>query len=122
MPALKHDILIEKGATFRLSLLYKDSAGSPVNLTGWNARMKTRLTYDGPEIASLTVDSTTAPGGITMGGTAGTMVITISAANTSAVTEKGRGVYDLEIYDTSSPVQVERIIEGKAILSEEATK
>lgn len=39
MSAGKYDFNIEQGSSFTLSLVYKDSTGSPVNLTGWCARL-----------------------------------------------------------------------------------
>ena len=40
--AAVYDITIEQGATFRLSLVWKDSSNVPVNLTGYTARMQVR--------------------------------------------------------------------------------
>lgn len=39
MPATKYDFNIEQGTSFRLSLVYKDSNGSPIDLTNWCARL-----------------------------------------------------------------------------------
>lgn len=39
MSAGKYDFNIEQGSSFTLSLVYKDSDGNPVNLTGWCARL-----------------------------------------------------------------------------------
>lgn len=39
MPASKHDFNIERGTSYVLTLVYKDSAGNPVDLTGWCARL-----------------------------------------------------------------------------------
>lgn len=39
MPASKHDFNIERGSSYVLTLVYKDTNGSPVDLTGWCARM-----------------------------------------------------------------------------------
>ena len=39
MAASKYDFSIEQGTSFKLSLIYKDSGGTPVNLTGWCARL-----------------------------------------------------------------------------------
>jgi len=40
MAASRYDFAIEQGSTFRLSLIYKDSTKTIVNLTGWCARLK----------------------------------------------------------------------------------
>lgn len=39
MGAAKYDFNIEQGSSFTLSLVYKDSTGTPVDLTGWCARL-----------------------------------------------------------------------------------
>ena len=45
MAATKYDFDIEKGSSFRMSIIYKDSEGNPVDLTNWCARLvwKTNL-------------------------------------------------------------------------------
>ena len=39
MAASKYDFAIEQGTSFKISLVYKDSNGNPVNLTNWCARL-----------------------------------------------------------------------------------
>lgn len=39
MSAIKYDFNIEQGTSFRLSLVYKDSNGNPIDLTNWCARL-----------------------------------------------------------------------------------
>lgn len=39
MSAGKYDFNIEQGTSFTLSLVYKDSTGTPIDLTGWCARL-----------------------------------------------------------------------------------
>lgn len=39
MSASKYDFIIEQGSSFRLSLIYKDDSGNPVDLTNWCARL-----------------------------------------------------------------------------------
>jgi hypothetical protein len=39
MAASKYDFSIEQGSSFKLSLVYKDDSGNPVNLTNWCARL-----------------------------------------------------------------------------------
>lgn len=45
MAATKYDFDIEKGSSFKISIIYKDSESNPVNLTNWCARLtwKTNL-------------------------------------------------------------------------------
>jgi hypothetical protein len=39
MAASKYDFAIEQGSSFKLSIIYKDSAGIPINLTNYCARL-----------------------------------------------------------------------------------
>jgi len=39
MAASKYDFAIEQGTSFKISLIYKDADGNPVNLTNWCARL-----------------------------------------------------------------------------------
>jgi hypothetical protein len=39
MAASKYDFAIEQGSSFKLSIIYKDSAGVPINLTNYCARI-----------------------------------------------------------------------------------
>lgn len=39
MSASKYDFSIEQGTSFKLSLIYKDQNGNPINLTNWCARL-----------------------------------------------------------------------------------
>lgn len=39
MAASKYDFTIEQGSSFKISLIYKDQDGNPINLTDWCARL-----------------------------------------------------------------------------------
>jgi hypothetical protein len=39
MPAAEYDFPIEQGSSFKLALVYKDDSGSPINISGWCARL-----------------------------------------------------------------------------------
>lgn len=39
MAASKYDFAIEQGSSFKISLVYKDPNGDPINLTNWCARL-----------------------------------------------------------------------------------
>jgi len=116
MAAAVYDILIEQGATFRLHILYKDSDGDPINLTGYSARMQVRR-----KVSSTTalLTFTTTNGAITLGGVAGTIDIVGSATVTDDVTGCC-GVYDLELVAPSGIVT--RLIQGNATISPEVTR
>lgn len=116
--AAKADFIIEQGATFTRTLTYKTKATNlPIDLTGWNARMKIKVkSVDVAVILSLTMGS-----GLTIPNpTDGKIYITITSVQTAAF-DFNKAVYDLEIYDTSSPVVVKRLLKGKFTLDREVT-
>lgn len=100
-----HDLCIPAGATFSRVIRYK-ADGSNVNLTGYTARMQIR-----PSAASATttLSLTTENGRIALGGTAGTITLTVSATDTAAITA-GRYVYDLELVSAGGIVT--RLLQG----------
>lgn len=110
------DITINQGETFQLTLTWKDSAGTAIDLTGYSARMQVRETYS----SSSTIVSLTQASGITLGGAAGTIAILISAATTAALTAPFSGVYDLEL--VSGAGIVTRLVQGTATVSPEVTR
>ena len=107
MSAGFHHFVIEQGATFSKVLTLKDSSDSLINLTGYaSAEMDLRSAVDSTsEILTLTTGNSR----IALGGSAGTVTLTISASDTANLSVQD-GVYDLEIVDGSS--NVFRILEG----------
>ncbi|NBX03384.1 MAG: hypothetical protein EBR02_04870 [Alphaproteobacteria bacterium] len=111
-----YDLTIYQGATFSQILTWKDGSGELVNLTGYTARMMARESIDA---ASAFITMTTENGGITLGGAAGTIALSISAANTAAITAQG-GVYDLEL--VSGGGVVTRLLAGNVFINREVTR
>lgn len=114
MAAGIYDITIEQGATFQMNLTWKDSTGSPVNISGYSARMQVRENYE----AEDTLVSLVSPADITLGGALGTIAITIAASATQNL-QLEEGVYDLELVNGAT---VTRLIQGKATISREVTR
>ena len=52
MAASKYDFSIEQGTSFKLSLIYKDADGVPIDLTGWCARLIWQTTTNNTQIFS----------------------------------------------------------------------
>lgn len=111
----KHNFYVYRGATFSEQIEWKDESGTPVNLTGFTARMHMRETL---EAADPFLTLTTENGGITLGGVAGTIELLASATQTTAITATS-GVYDLELV---SGANVTRLLEGLVIISPEVTR
>lgn len=115
MAAGKYNALVERGATFKLTLIL-GSAGVPVNLTGYKARAQMREEYDSPD-AFLTF--TTDDGSIVFDALAGKATLIASAAATSAVPVDG-GVWDFILEAPGG--EVFRLVQGKVSTSLEVTR
>jgi hypothetical protein len=116
MAAAKRNITIEQGATYRYSLIWKDSDGVPVDLSGYIARMQVRKMFTSDDTL---LDLSSANGDIVLGGVLGTIEIEASAADTALITDKV-GVYDVELESSSGVVT--RIIEGSVTIKPEVTR
>lgn len=117
MVAAVHDITIEQGATFQLNLVWKDGAGTPINLTGYTARMQVRRKYTS-ETALLSF--TTENGAITLGGALGTIAVQGLATLTDDLPAPAGCVYDLEVISGGGIVT--RLVQGGAYISPEVTR
>ena len=103
-----------QGSTFRRTLTYTLD-NIPIDLTGYSSRLQVREAYYSTDpVVSLVSGS-----GITMGGSAGTIDILISASTTSGF-PTGVHVYDLEIISPSN--DVDRLIEGTFNVTPEVTR
>lgn len=117
MSAANYDIpAIEQGADFFLDLVYKDDTGTPIDLTGFSARMQVREEYSS---AAPVVNISTGTSGITLGGLSGSIAIHIPAADTAALSFN-TARYDLELEDSTGVVT--RLIQGSVTLSPEVTR
>lgn len=110
-----YDIVAQQGSDYAVTLTYNNSAGSPVNLTGYTARMQVRRVASSPYLyLSLTSSS-----GMTLGGAAGTVSISISASALASI-PAGSYVYDVELVSAGGAV-VKPIV-GSFTLSAEVTR
>lgn len=112
----KNPLVIYQGATFRATWTYESPSGTPIDLTGCTARMQVRAKITDP---MALVSLTTANGGITLGGAAGTIGLYISDAATAAFTWKG-GVWDFELVWPNG--DVDRLAQGTITVSPEVTR
>jgi hypothetical protein len=110
-----HDLCIPAGATFSRVIRYK-ADGSNVNLTGYTARMQIR---PAAASATTTLSLTTENTRIALGGTAGTITLSISATDTAAIAS-GRYVYDLELVSAGGIVT--RLLQGIVTVSANVTR
>lgn len=87
-----YNITCPQGATFDKTFTLTQNS-VPLNLTNYTAALQVRESYT----AASAVISLTNGSGITLGGTAGTIQVVVSAAVTAGVPANSY-VYDLEIY------------------------
>jgi hypothetical protein len=115
-PAGTYNITADQGATFTRQLTWKDSAGSAVNLTGYTARMQLRQSIDasGAAVLSLTTENNR----IVLGGTAGTIDLSVTATTMETVSPYTY-VYDLELITGSV---VTRLVQGTFEVRGEVTR
>lgn len=75
-------VYVDQNTSFDLVVTWKDSTGSPVNLTGYTASFSIAPNYNKTPALTLTTGS-----GITLGGVAGTITIHATATQTNTLGE-----------------------------------
>lgn len=115
MIAGTYNLNIDQGATFERTITVKNPDGSLFDLSGYTARMQIREEIDSPDFQ---VELTTENGGITLGGSDGTIVLYISNAVTATFDDEG--VYDIELIAPSTKVY--RVLKGKVRVDYEVTR
>jgi hypothetical protein len=111
-----YELNINQGSNLSLEIALKNADGTPLNLTGYTARMQLRASYTAPEII---VELTTENGRIVITPLTGVVKLLLDATTTAALIAKTY-VYDLE---TVSLVGfVTRVLQGEAIVSPEVTR
>jgi hypothetical protein len=110
-----YNIVADQGATFTRTFTWNDPSGTPMNLTGYTARMQVRQRY----VSTSPVLSLTSPsGGITLGTTNGQIVVTASATVMAGISA-GDYRYDLELVSGSV---VTRLLMGSFTVKAEVTR
>lgn len=113
MTAAIENLTIEQGATFSRVVNVSES-GVLKNLTGYLARAQIRRTAGNASIVqAITCTLTDAVNG--------EITITISAADTAALTDTN-GVWDMELDDQGGTPVVIRLLKGKVSISPNVTR
>lgn len=107
-----YDFTIYKGATFSELLTWKDENGALINLIGYSAQ----FTGEGIDRQAPFLNLTTANGGITLGGSAGTITVSMNNTATAALIAND-GIYNLEL--TAPDGSVTRLLEGHLYIAQE---
>ena len=90
--------------------------GTPVDLTGFEARMAIKNRVGGTTLCMLTTEF----GGITIDAAARIITLNISAVDTAAMTFT-TGVYDLEMVSGATPAVVTALLSGRVTVTKEVT-
>ena len=133
MSAGKYNFIIEQGSTLSFEIQYNDANGTPIDLTGYSARMDIRSALSGSGTTYLSLTSSI---GDTYTKESGSAFISVSGSNLTKPTTSGslgiyagweltealsftnEAFYDLEL--TTGSIKT-RILEGKAKLSKQVT-
>lgn len=123
MAAGRYDFTIEKGATFTRTVIWKDSSGVGINLTGYTLSGKIRrYPQDSKELISFTFVAAN------QGTDPGQFVFSLTAAQTSALPFSNSSSAEKQLLDCSYDIEalngatVYRILEGVVSISPEVTR
>lgn len=113
MAAGKYNILIQQGSDYIQKIIVKESVSQlPVDITGCTIRGQVRVNIeDASPVATFVTAVTNGP--------AGEFQISLSNAVTAAL-DFDTGFYDVELVYPSGVV--DRLLQGKAVLSKEVTR
>lgn len=125
----RQDLTVNQGETWSFTFTHK-SGGSPVDLTGFVARMAVRATFSAGYLAYLSSGADAISGTIALGGALGTVTPSMTAAQTAALEPLMEQLpvgddptvflrYDLELVSPAGAVT--RALEGRFILRREVT-
>lgn len=115
MAAGTYDFTWDQGATFDVTLTWRDKNETPVDLEGYTARMQLRSAIDS---ADVVLELTTENGRIELGGVEGTIHLIVTATDTAAI-DAGTYRYDLEMVTSG---YVRKLIKGKFKVLAEVTR
>lgn len=117
-PAIEN-LLILRGSTFGHAFRLENPDGTPIDLSGYTARMQIRRSINS---ATILLELTEGNGRIEFDSINGRITLKIASDITAGLAFSGR--YDLEIVlpVIAGPDVVYRIAEGKIILSKEVTR
>lgn len=109
-----YDTTMNQGDTWRRNLKWNDSAGDPMDLTGYTARMQLRTSVDSVDVV---IELTTGNGRITI--TLPNQIDVEISAEDTALIDPGSYKYDLEMI---AGTDVHKLLRGKIKVIAEVTK
>jgi hypothetical protein len=111
-----YDITLFQGADYDKTFTVLQG-GTAINFTGFTSAMQVRTAAD----STATLLSLTNGSGITLGGTAGTILVTITNAQSAAISA-GSYAYDLELTSGVGAGVVTRLLQGAFTVSGNVTR
>ena len=100
------DLVIHEKARFYQKFIWKDSGGTPIDLTGYKAHMQIRESANSDTaLLTLSTETMTKDGTITLGGAAGTIELEILASVLDTIPWR-TGTYDLLMYTDADHADV----------------
>lgn len=135
---LRQDLIAYQGETWSFVYTKRDSSGAAVSLTGYTARMSIKDAYNGALEAYFSTGSDADGGTITLGGAAGTVTLSMTAAQSAALagelnalssvllrgerdTTKPSATYLYDLELISGAGVVTRELEGRFVVRREVT-
>ena len=121
MAAGRYNFFCEQGATFNPTISWVDDEGVAVDLSTYEARMQVRPTVPSASVIFEVTSASpaAASGGITLGGSAGTIEIVLEATATDDL-PTGTFRYDLELEAPDGFVT--RLLKGRFKIDPEVTR
>lgn len=118
--AARYDLKIEQGATFTRTILWRDSTGAPVNLTGYIVRFQFKASA-GASASLLSFDSSALTTGQTLAAldTTGTITFTLADELTAAFAFS-TAAWDLLVESPGG--QRFRLAQGAVVVSPSVTR
>ncbi len=122
MGAPVYDFEIDQGAYWSQLLLWEDQSHNPIDLNGYTAKLEIRQNIGdaNPPLVTLTSPP---PGGITLGGQDGTILLEIEAAVTAtlpATSSQIKCFYDLNLDPGDG--RIKKLIRGVISVQPEVTR
>lgn len=101
-----YNLEIQQAADYNKTFIWKNSDGTPKDLTGWTGRMQIRKGVGG----EVVFDTNLVAQSLIIGTTDGTVTLRITAENNSAFPQSGSLAYDIRLVDTLGSAK--RFIKG----------
>jgi hypothetical protein len=107
----KLDVRVVRGDDFRIRLEFFDADDSPLDVSGWTLAGQMRSAYQGPLLATFTVDGSALPDN--------EVNLELDAAVTATI---GEGVYPWDLQRFAGGQVVRTMLSGVAVVSPDVTE